>query len=90
MRGVLREFLPVLLREVVSQRTPVREQPQGACGSQPGHPGVVSRLPERRVGFDGHALRLVDGDVPGRRLAAVAIRISLPMRSGSKTAHSTA
>ena len=62
------EFLPVLLREVVSQRTPVREQPQGACGSQSGHPGVVSRLAERRVGLDGHALGLVDGNRPGRGL----------------------
>ena len=87
-RGEVVVLIP--LREVVAFGSPVGEQPDspGRCESL--HAGSGVRFPEGRIGFDGHALRFVDGDAPGRRLAAVAIRTSLPIRSGSWTAHSTA
>ena len=60
----------VLLREVVAFRPPVREQPDSPRRRESLHAGGGVRFPEGRVGFDGHALRFVDGDAPGRRFGS--------------------
>ena len=63
-------LLAVLLGEVVTFGTAVAQQADGPCRCEPLHPGVVARLAESGVGLDGHALRLVDGDSPGRSLGS--------------------
>ena len=62
------ELLAVLLGEVVAFGTAVAQQADGPGRRQSFHSGVVARLAESRVGLDGHALRFVDGDGPGRSL----------------------
>ena len=58
-------FALVLLGELVGAVITVRQHGDGAGGFQPSFAGIFAASVQARVGFNSHALRLVEGDAPG-------------------------